>query len=263
MSPSLRAWQLSTALVVLVVPAVIHPQGARTVAPAPAAVLPESTFAGLSFRNIGPANMSGRMADVEGVPGDPSILYVGSASGGVWKTTNAGTTWTPLFDKQPVQSIGDLALEPGNPDVIYVGSGEANVRNSVSFGNGVYKSTDGGKTWKHLGLSDTRHISRIVINPKDPKKVYVAAIGHSYGPNEERGVFMTADGGDTWKKVLYTDDRHGAADLDIDPQNPNILYAGMWYFDRKQWTFRSGDDKGGVYRSTDGGLTWNKMTTGL
>ena len=202
--------------------------------------------------------MSGRMADVEGVPGDPSVIYVGSASGGVWKSTNAGTTWTPLFDKQPVQSIGDIALEPGNPDVIYVGSGEANVRNSVSFGNGVYKSTDGGKTWKHLGLSDTRHISRIVINPRDPKKVYVAAIGHSYGPNEERGVFMTADGGDTWKKVLYTDDRHGAADLDIDPQNPNILYAGMWYFDRKQWTFRSGDENGGVYKSSDGGLTWTK-----
>jgi len=237
-------------------------QGARTAATA-APTLPESTFAGLSFRNIGPANMSGRIADVEGVPGDPSIIYVGSASGGVWKSTNAGTTWTPLFDKQPVQSIGDLALEPGNPDVIYVGSGESNVRNSVSFGNGVYKSTDGGKTWKHLGLADTRHISRIVINPRDPKKVYVAAIGHSYGPNEERGVFMTADGGETWKKVLYTDDRHGAADLDIDPQNPNILHAGMWYFDRKQWTFRSGDENGGVYRSTDGGLTWKKMTAGL
>ena len=118
--------------------------------------MPDSTFAGLAFRNIGPANMSGRMADVEGVPGDPSIVYVGTASGGVWKTTNAGTTWTPVFDKQPVQSIGDLALEPGNPDVIYVGTGEGNVRNSVSFGNGVYKSTDGGKTWKHIGLADTR-----------------------------------------------------------------------------------------------------------
>lgn len=231
--------------------------------PAPAPALPESTFAGLTWRNIGPANMSGRMADIEGVPGDPAMLYAGSASGGVWKSANAGTTWTPIFDAQPVQSIGDLALEPGNPEVIYVGTGEANVRNSVSFGNGVYKSTDGGRTWKHLGLSDTRHISRIVINPRDPKKVYVAAIGHSYGPNEERGVFMTADGGETWRKVLYTDDRHGAADLDIDPQNPNILYAGLWYFDRKQWTFRSGDEQGGVYRSTDGGLTWSKATKGL
>jgi photosystem II stability/assembly factor-like uncharacterized protein len=228
-----------------------------------APAMPESTFAGLSFRNIGPANMSGRMADVEGVPGDPSIVYVGSASGGVWKTSNAGTTWTPIFDKQPVQSIGDLALEPGNPDVVYVGTGEGNVRNSVSFGNGVYKSTDGGKTWKHIGLADTRHISRIVISPRDVRKVYVAAIGHPFGPNEERGVFMTADGGETWKKVLYTDDRHGASDLDIDPQNPNILYAGMWYFDRKQWTHRSGDESGGIFRSTDGGATWTKLTKGL
>ena len=193
-------------------PAVADAQGRRTTAAAETQPpgMPDSTFAGLTFRNIGPANMSGRMADVEGVPGDPSIVYVGTASGGVWKTTNAGTTWTPLFDKQPVQSIGDLALEPGNPDVIYVGTGEGNVRNSVSFGNGVYKSTDGGKTWKHIGLADTRHISRIVISPRDPRKVYVAAIGHPFGPNEERGVFMTADGGETWKKVLYTDDRHGA-----------------------------------------------------
>jgi photosystem II stability/assembly factor-like uncharacterized protein len=235
------------------------------VAPAPAAVLPESTFAGLSFRNIGPGQHvrpHGRTS--KAYQGDPSILYVGSASGGVWKTTNAGTTWTPLFDKQPVQSIGDLALEPGNPDVIYVGSGEANVRNSVSFGNGVYKSTDGGKTWKApRPLRHAPHLAYCRSTRRTRRKVYVAAIGHSVRPNEERGVFMTADGGDTWKKVLYTDDRHGAADLDIDPQNPNILYAGMWYFDRKQWTFRSGDDKGGVYRSTDGGLTWNKMTTGL
>ena len=225
--------------------------------------LPDSTFSGLSYRNIGPANMSGRMTDVEGVAGDPSIVYISAASGGVWKTTNAGTTWTPIFDKQPVQSIGDMAVDPTNPDVIYVGTGEANVRNSVSFGNGVYKSTDGGKTWKHLGLGDTRHISRIVINPLDPKKVYVAAIGHAFGPSEERGVFMTEDGGDTWKKVLYLDNVHGASDLDIDPKNPNLLYAGMWYFDRKQWTFRSGDEKGGVYRSVDGGKNWTKATKGL
>ena len=236
---------------------------ARPVAAAPAPYLADSTFAGLSYRNIGPANMSGRMSDVEGVAGDPALLYLAAASGGVWKTINAGVTWTPVFDKQPVQSIGDMAVDPTNAEVIYVGSGEANVRNSVSFGNGVYKSTDGGKTWKHIGLADTRHISRIVINPLDTRKVYVAAIGHAFGPNEERGVFMSEDGGDSWKKVLYLDNVHGAADIDIDPKNPNRLYAAMWYFDRKQWDFKSGDEKGGIFRSIDGGKTWTKATKGL
>ena len=239
-------------------------QGRRAASATEVAAAPaESSFAGLSWRNIGPANMSGRMADVEGVAGDPRIIYVGSASGGVWKSVNAGVTWTPLFDKQAVQSIGDLAVDPTNPEVVYVGTGEGNVRNSVSFGNGVYKTMDGGRSWKLLGLGDTRHIPRIVINPRDPRKVYVAAIGHAFGPNEERGVFMSEDGGESWKKVLYTDNRHGASDLDIDPQNPNILYAGLWNFDRKQWTYRSGDEAGGVYRSTDAGRTWQKMTKGL
>ena len=263
--PQRPLWLLSLAL-----PVAVAAQGGTRPAPRPATPavpvatgLADSTFTGLSYRNIGPANMSGRMSDVEGVPGDPSTVYISAASGGVWKTTNAGMTWTPLFDKQPVQSIGDMALDPTNPDVIYVGSGEANVRNSVSYGNGVYKSTDGGKTWKHLGLADTRHISRIVVNPLDPRKVYVAAIGHSWGPSEERGVFMSEDAGETWKKVLYVDNVHGASDLDIDPKNPNRLYAGMWYFDRKQWTFRSGDEKGGIFTSTDGGKTWTKATKGL
>lgn len=236
---------------------------ARTATPAPPAAITDSTFAGLAYRNIGPANMSGRISDVEGIPGDPSTVYVSAASGGVWKTTNGGVTWKPLFDKQPVQSIGDMAVDPTNPDVIYVGTGEANVRNSVSFGNGVYKSTDGGRTWRWLGLADTRHIARIVINPLDPRKVYVAAVGHAFGPNEERGVFMSEDAGETWTKVLYLDTVHGASDLDIDPKNPNLLYAGMWHFDRKQWTFTSGDEKGGIYRSVDGGKTWSKATKGL
>ncbi|WP_396218884.1 WD40/YVTN/BNR-like repeat-containing protein [Gemmatimonas sp.] len=252
-----------TLLLGLVLPSLLAAQPKRP-ANAPAAPgLIDTTFAGLAYRNIGPANMSGRIATVTGVPGDPATIYVGSASGGVWKSTNAGTTWMPIFDKQPVQTIGDIVLEPGNPDVVYVGSGEGNPRNSVSFGNGIYKSTDGGKSWKWLGLADSRHIARMVINPRDPRKVYAASLGSEYGPNGERGVFMSEDGGETWKRTLYIDDRHGASDIDIDPQNPNVLYAGMWYFDRKQWTHRSGDEKGGVFKSVDGGKTWTKLTRGI
>ncbi len=217
----------------------------------------------LLWRSIGPANMGGRVADVEGVPGNPNIVYVGTGSGGIFKTTDGGITWKPIFDRQSTISVGDMALEPGNPDVIWVGTGESNVRNSVSFGDGVYKSTDGGKTWKNMGLRDTSTISKVIVNPKNPNIVYVAAIGHAFGKNEERGVFMTTDGGKTWNKTLYIDAEHGASDLDIDPNNPNILYAGMWRFERKPWTFTSGSDKGGVFRSIDGGLTWNKLTNGL
>jgi len=222
-----------------------------------------SAAANLSWRSIGPANMGGRVADVEGVPGDPNIVYVATGAGGIFKTTNGGMNWTPIFDRQTSISIGDIALEPGNPDVIWVGTGESNVRNSVSFGDGVYKSTDGGKTWKNMGLRDTNTISKIVINPRNPDIAYVAAVGHTWGANEERGVFMTTDGGKTWTKTLYIDQFHGASDLAIDPQNPNILYAGMWRFERKPWTFTSGDELGGVFRSVDGGRTWNKIDKGL
>ena len=223
----------------------------------------ENSFSKLEWRSIGPANMGGRVADIEGVPGDPNIVYVATGSGGLWKTTNAGTTWKPVFEREGTISIGDIALAPGNPDVVWVGTGESNVRNSVSFGDGVYKSTDGGKTWKNTGLKETEHISAIAINPQNPDMVYVAALGHAFGPNDERGVFMTTDGGKTWTKTLYIDNQHGASDLEIDPGNPNILYAGMWSFERKPWTHRSGSEKGGVYKSIDGGRTWNKLTNGL
>ncbi len=222
-----------------------------------------SATANLVWRNIGPANMGGRVADVEGVPGNPNIVYVGTGSGGVYKTTDGGVTWDSIFDRQSTISVGDIALEPGNPNVVWVGTGESNVRNSVSFGDGVYKSTDGGKTWKHMGLKDTNTISKIVINPKNPDIVYVAAIGHAFGKNDERGVFMTTDGGKTWSKTLFLDNEHGVSDLDIDPNNPNILVAGVWRFERKAWTFVSGDEKGGVFRSIDGGRTWGKVTSGL
>ncbi len=217
-------------------------------------------FDNLNWRNIGPANMSGRVADVEGVPGNPNVVYVGAASGGVWKTVNGGVSWTPIFERQGTQSIGDIALEPNNPDVIWVGTGENNPRNSVSpTGDGVYKSTDGGKTWQNKGLRETGAISRIVVHPTNPDIVYVAAQGRLFGPNEERGVFMTNDGGKTWAKTLYIDPQHGACDLEIDPANPNILYAGMWLFERKPWTHTSGSEKGGLFRSLDGGRNWKKV----
>jgi photosystem II stability/assembly factor-like uncharacterized protein len=217
----------------------------------------------LEFRSIGPVNPSGRVADVEGVPGNPRVVYVGSAAGGVWKTEDAGLTFKPVLDDQPVASIGDIALAPGNPDVVYVGSGESNARNSVSSGNGVYKSTDGGRSFRFAGLADTRHISRVLVSPRDPDLVYVGALGHLFGPNAERGVFRSKNGGQSWEKVLYLDDRHGVADMDLSPVNPNLLFAALWRFDRKPWTFTSGDEQGGVWRSVDGGSTWKKLGKGL
>lgn len=220
-------------------------------------------FDNLEWRSIGPANMGGRTADIEGVAGNPNIVYVATASGGLWKTTNGGVTWTPIFERQGTISIGDIAVAPNNPDVIWVGTGEADTRNSVSFGDGVYKSNDGGKTWLHLGLKESEHVSRIVINPDNPDIVYVGALGHAFGPNEERGVFMTTDGGKTWQKTLYIDAQHGVADLDIEASNPNIVYAAMWRFERKPWTHTSGSEKGGVFKSIDGGRTWARLTEGL
>jgi len=220
-------------------------------------------FDALEWRFIGPANMGGRATDVEGVPGNPNIVYAGFGGGGLWKSTNGGHTWTPVFEKQGTYSIGDLALEPGNPEVIWVGTGESNTRNSVSFGDGVYKSTDGGKTWKHVGLRDTERISRVLVHPSNPDVVYAGALGHAFGPHPERGVYKTSDGGKTWQKVFHIDDRHGVADLDMNPSNPNILYAAMWLFERKPWTHTSGSEQGGVFRSVDGGQTWSKLTKGL
>jgi photosystem II stability/assembly factor-like uncharacterized protein len=219
----------------------------------------EKAFERLEWRAIGPANMAGRVADVEGVAGNPNLVYVGSASGGIWKTTNGGNTWRPVFERQGTISVGDIALEPGNPDVVWVGTGESAVRNSVSFGDGVYKSTDGGRTWQHMGLRDTERISKVLVHPRNPDVAYVGALGHAFGPNEERGVFMTTDGGRTWRKTLYIDNQHGVADMDIDPSNPNIVYAAMWFFERKPWTHKSGSEKGGLFRSTDGGRTWKKV----
>jgi photosystem II stability/assembly factor-like uncharacterized protein len=217
-------------------------------------------LAGLRARSIGPAVMSGRVTVIEGVAADPRTLYAGAASGGVWKSVNGGLTWEPVFDDQPVASIGAIAVFQRSPDVVWVGTGEGNVRNSASVGNGVYRSLDGGKTWTHLGLDATERISRIVLHPTDPDVAWVAALGREWGENPERGVFQTEDGGKTWKKLLYVDARTGAADLVIDPANPRMLLAAMWQYRRWPWRLESGGPGSGLYASYDGGRTWKRRT---
>ncbi|HBY60032.1 MAG TPA: glycosyl hydrolase, partial [Solibacterales bacterium] len=187
----------------------------------------------------------------------------GAGGGGLWKTVNGGLTWSALFTREGSYSVGDLALDPTNSEVVWLGSGEANMRNSVSFGNGVYKSVDGGKTWKHLGLANTLHIARVLVNPLATDTAWVCAVGRQAGPSEDRGVFMTTDGGATWRKTLYLDNQHGCSDLDVDPKNPNVLYAALWKFERKPWTHTSGSEQGGIWKSIDGGRTWTKSSKGL
>jgi len=217
-------------------------------------------LAGLRARSIGPAVVSGRVAAVEAAVANPSIIYVGAAAGGVWKSIDAGTTWEPIFDDQPVASIGAIAVHPKSPDVVWVGTGEGNPRNSVSIGNGVYKSLDGGKTWSYLGLDGSERIPRIVLHPTDPRVAWVAAMGPAWGEGPVRGIFKTEDGGKSWRKVLYVDERTGAADLAADPGNPNHLYAAMWQFRRWPWAFRSGGPGSGLFESHDGGETWKRLT---
>ncbi|HKI03719.1 MAG TPA: hypothetical protein VKK31_17195 [Thermoanaerobaculia bacterium] len=219
-------------------------------------------LAGMKARSIGPAGMSGRVPVVAAVESNPNIVYAGAAAGGVWKSVNGGLTWTPLFDDQAVSSVGALAIYQANPDVVWVGTGEGNPRNSVSVGNGVYRSMDGGKTWMHLGLEKTERIYRIVLHPSDPDVAWVSAMGQEWGENPERGVFKTEDGGKTWSKVLYVDPRTGASDLVIDPRNPNKLFASMWQYRRWPWFFKSGGPGSGLYVTQDGGRTWREITDG-
>ncbi|HET6256734.1 MAG TPA: hypothetical protein VFE32_21865 [Puia sp.] len=216
-------------------------------------------FKDLHPRNIGPAGMSGRITTIDVVLDDPNIIYLGSASGGVWKTGNGGNTWTPVFDDQPTQNIGTVAIQQSNPNIVWVGTGEGNPRNSVNIGEGIFKSLDAGKTWKRMGLENTRNIHRILIDPANPNTVYVAAIGNPYGIHPERGVFKTTDGGNTWTKVLYTNDTSGCSDLVMDPSNPNRLLASMWQHRRTPWDFKSGGPGSGLYLTIDGGTTWKKL----
>ena len=190
---------------------------------------------GLKYRLVGPFR-GGRVVAVAGDPSSPEHFYFGGVGGGVWETHNAGRTWKPIFDDQPVASIGWITVAPSDPKVIYVGSGEADMRNDIQQGNGMYKSVDGGKTWTHIGLEDTRQIGKILVDPKDPNTVYVAALGHQYGPNEQRGVFKSVDGGATWDKVLYKGPDVGAIDLYMDPTDSSVIYAAMWATRRPPWS---------------------------
>jgi len=224
-----------------------------------AAQSPADALRGVQYRSIGPTNMGGRVADVDGIPGDPKTFYVSGVDGGIFKTTNGGTTFAEIFNDQAFYSIGALAVAPSDPNVLWVGTGEGDPRNSVSYGNGVYRSTNGGATWTHLGLDETERIKRIVVDPRDADVAWVCALGHEWGPNEERGVFRTRDGGATWDRVLYVDQDTGCSDLDLDLSNPRILYAGMWTFRRVPWHFDDGGKETAPYRSMDGGDTWEKL----
>ena len=220
-------------------------------------------FQELSWRMIGPFR-AGRTVSMSGIPGQQNVFYMAPNNGGVWKSTDFGRTWNPIFDDQSTGSVGALAVAPSNPDIIYVGSGEGLRRPDLSVGDGIYKSTDAGRTWQHLGLRDGQQISVILVDPHDPNRVFVAVVGHPYGPNAERGVFRSLDGGMTWKKILYKDDDTGAMDLAFDPSNPQILYADMWASRRPPWTVGNGYDgpNSGLYKSADGGETWRQLTKG-
>ena len=217
----------------------------------------------LDWRCIGPANPGGRIDDFAVVENKPNIIYMGTASGGVWKTTNNGITWKPIFDNQDTSSIGDVAVSRSNPDTVWVGTGEANNRQSSSWGNGVYKSQDGGSTWKNMGLRETHHIGRIVIHPTNPDTVYVAALGHLWGPNKERGLFKTIDGGKSWTNSLSIDENTGCVDVAIDPENPHVLYAAAYQRRRTGWGFNGGGSGSGLYKTIDGGESWFRLTKGL
>ncbi|HEY5908880.1 MAG TPA: glycosyl hydrolase, partial [Vicinamibacteria bacterium] len=215
-------------------------------------------LAGLKYRSVGP-NAGGRVSRAAGVPGDPLTYYAATASGGVWKSTDGGHRWSPIFDEQPISSIGAIAVSASNPNVIYVGSGEANIRGNVAAGNGIYKSTDAGKTWTHVWRQEGQ-IGTLIVHPKDPDVAFAAVLGHAFGPNPERGVYRTRDGGRSWQRVLFKDADTGAADVCFDPQNPNVLFAGLWQARRRPWEIVSGGPGSGLYASRDGGDSWGRLT---
>ncbi len=232
---------------------------ARAAAPENKTGFDEKLWSGMQWREVGPFR-GGRALAIAGVPAEPNTYYFGAVAGGIWKTTDGGGNWHPLFDKQhSTSSIGALAIAPSDPNIIYAGTGEAAPRGNITYGDGVYKSVDAGKSWQNVGLKDSRHIGALIVNPENPDIAFVAALGHVFGPNDERGVFRTTDGGKTWQKVLGKDKDTGAIDVVFDPHNPNTLYAALWQMRRQPWFFSSGGAGSGLYRSTDGGNTWQEL----
>lgn len=221
-----------------------------------------STFGAIEARSIGPAVMGGRITAIEGVNNTPKIIYVGTAGGGVWKSTTAGMTFEPVFEKYP-QSIGCLAIDQNKPETVWVGTGESNMRNSVAVGLGLYKTTDAGRNWTRVGFENSEHISKIVLHPTDPNVLYVAVPGKLWSDSPDRGLYKSADGGKTWEKILYTDEKTGCADIIMDPRNPDVLMASMWQFRRTPYSFVSGGPGSALYKSTDGGKNWRKISNGI
>lgn len=254
----MRALALVLALLAVAPPLAAQRRPAPPAAPVAAAGVDSAWYAGLRWRHVGPEG--NRVTSVAGVAGDRTTYYAGAASGGLWKTSDGGNTWRPVFDDQPVSSIGAVATAPSDPNVVWVGTGEPFIRSNISVGWGVFKSTDAGKSWTRMGLEQTGRISRIVIHPTNPDIVYMAALGHSYGPQPDRGIFRSMDGGKSWEKVLFVNDSTGASDLVMDPNNPRILFAGMWQLEMHTWGRLSGGAGSGIWMSRDGGTTWKRLT---
>ncbi|MEP6603104.1 MAG: glycosyl hydrolase [Spartobacteria bacterium] len=227
--------------------------------PASSAAMDEKLFKGMQWRQVGPFR-GGRALAIEGVPGEPNTWYFGAVAGGVWKTTDGGANWSPIFDKESISSIGAMAVAPSDHNVIYVGTGECAPRGNITYGNGIYKSVDAGKSWKNVGLKDSRQIGALIVHPQNPDIALVAAFGHMFGPNPERGIFRTNDGGKTWTRVLFKDENTGGIDVSFDPHNPNVVFAALWEARRQPWNFSSGGPGSGLYKSTDNGLTWKQIT---
>ena len=250
--------QLVLAAVVLADSSTFAASPSPRTSPRPAGAIDEKVFNGMQWRQIGPFR-GGRALAIEGIPDEPDIYYFGAVAGGVWKTIDGGANWKPLFDKTDISSIGAIAVAPSDHNVVYAGTGEAAIRGNTTYGTGVYKSIDAGNTWKNLGLKDTRQIGALIVDPRNADVVLVAALGHAFGPNQERGIFRTTDGGKTWTKVLSKDENTGGIDIVFDPHNPNIIFASLWQARRQPWFFSSGGPGSGLYRSEDNGVTWKHL----